>query len=275
MGIKWVVIILILTTFNTWASPEIIASSELKKTLRAHAIPKYDFKVIHTYPHNSQRFTEGLVLHDDKLYESQGLYHQSKLSIMEFPTLTPIRNVTISSRYFSEGITIIENNLYLLTYREHQGFVFDKSTLKLKNHFSFKGEGWGLTSAKNELIMSNGSGILTYLSTTDFKPIKQLAVTIGEKLLSGLNELEYVQEKIYANVLPTSIIVMISSKTGQVEGWIDIESLKPTKVCHPNVCVANGIAYYPKHQSFLITGKFWPLLYEVKIRCRQKNKCPA
>ncbi|WP_133130999.1 glutaminyl-peptide cyclotransferase [Legionella yabuuchiae] len=257
--------ILIMMVVSPIACSEIIDSLKLKNALIKYAIPKYDFKVVHIYPHDTQSFTQGLLFDEDKLYESQGIYGHSKISIKAFPTMKPIRQLNIPSDCFSEGIAIIKNNLYLLTYREHEGFVFDKSMLTLKESFQFNGEGWGLTSANNQLIMSNGSGILTYLSSTTFKPLKQVAVKIQDKLLSGLNELEYANDKIYANVLPTSIILIVSPLSGQVESWLDIESLKPTQDCPLNICVANGIAYNPRHQSFLVTGKYWPSLYEIKI----------
>ncbi len=228
--------------------------------------PIYDYKIIHIYPHDRHDFTEGLLLENDYLYESTGLYQQSKLEIKDLITGNVLRKHVLPTNYFAEGIAMIGKHIYQLTYKEHTGFVYDKKTLKLERIFHYSTEGWGLTSDGKQLIMSDGSDQLFFIDPNTFDITRTIMVKDQNNAVYYLNELEYIHGNIYANIWPTDIIAIISSENGQVLGWINIKSLNTYPNCATNDCVSNGIAYREKNHSLLVTGKNWSYIYEIQLR---------
>lgn len=240
----------------------------LKQILIDAHIPEYQYQIINTYYHDTRSFTEGLYFQDGLIYESTGLYGQSKLRKYELNNTKILKEYSLQKAYFGEGMTVLGEHLYQLTYREHIGFIYDKNSFQIKDKFSYPNEGWGLTTDDQQLIMSNGSDRLTFLDTLNMKVIRSLPVTACGKKISSLNELEYIDGMIYANVWPTSIIVIISPQNGNVQGWININALKPISSCFE--CVANGIAYNDKDKTVFVTGKNWPSLFAIKVSTPQK-----
>jgi len=233
------------------------------RLIKAH-ITEYHYQITKKYPHYKNSFTEGLQLNHDYLYESSGLYGLSVIRKINLNTNKIMQEYHLPKDYFGEGITLLGDNLYQLSYREHTGFVYNKNTLRLKKIFHYPGEGWGLTTDGKELIMSQGSGTLTYINPMSLKPTHSLVVKFKGQDINCLNELEYVNGKIFANVWPAQIIVIISAKTGEIQGWLNIENLK-YHCADENECVANGIAYDKKNNTLLVTGKYWPYLYSLKL----------
>lgn len=242
----------------------VLTDADLQQLLFNQKIPQYSYRLIAAYSHDTNSFTEGLILQDDFLYESTGLYANSKIRKFSLKTGDMVKEFLLPKKYFAEGITIIGDNIYQLTYKEHAGFIYDKRTLKLKKTFFYPHEGWGLTNDGIQLIMSNGSAILSFINPQTFKIEKNLWVAAGKIPIYYLNELEYVQGKIYINVWPTSIVILVSPKTGQVLGWINLKKLK--LVSHGMFdYAANGIAFNEKNNTLFVTGKNWAYLYEIKI----------
>lgn len=225
----------------------------------------YRYHVIKIYPHDTHAFTEGLVFNNGYLYESTGLYQQSTLRKVALATGKILKKYALAPHYFAEGLTVIDSHLYQLTYKENIGFVYEKNTFQVEKIFYYGTEGWGLTTDGKQLIMSNGSTNLLFLDKETFKITKMLAVHDENNKTYSLNELEYINGKIYANVWPTSFIAIISVENGKIEGWIDIAKLYPKENCDSKDCVANGIAYDNQHHTLLVTGKNWPFLYAIKL----------
>jgi len=230
------------------------------------ATPLYEYKVVATYPHNTNSFTEGLIYQDNILYESDGLYQQSALRKIDLVSGKTLKEYNLPDKYFAEGITIIGDHLYQLTYQSRIGFVYNKNTFQLENTFRYPSEGWGLTTDGKELIMSDGSSMLNFIDPTTFKVTRTIIARDHKQPINHLNELEYINGKIYANIFPTDIIAIISPTDGKITGWINIQKLNPCPTCEGANQVANGIAYDAKNEALLVTGKNWPNTYAIKIR---------
>lgn len=245
-----------------------LASNDLsglkQKLINAH-IPEYQFDVINTRAHNRAYFTEGFEIDGAYLYESSGLYGKSKLVKMSLDAGKIIKEITLPAKYFAEGITIFNNQIFQLSYKERTGFIYDKESLALIKTFRINSDGWGLTHNDSSLIMSNGTSTLTFIDPTNQKSTRSLQVTVDNQPVNYLNELEYIDGQIFANIWPSSLIVIIDPQSGNVTGWLDIQRLVPTLSCKPAECIANGIAYHTEDKTLLLTGKYWPTIYTVKI----------
>ncbi len=221
----------------------------------------YGYKVIKTYPHDPDAFTEGLELHNGLLYESTGMEGKSWVGIRTLESATYKAKVTINPRYFGEGMTIFGEKLYQLTWKDRKGFIRDKDTLKEIGTFSYYGEGWALTHNDTHLIMSDGTSTLRFLDPKNpGKPVKTIRVTNMGQPVTQINELEWVKGEIYANIWQTEYIIRIDPSTGTVVGIIDMNGLLPD---HPDYL--NGIAYDAKADRLFVTGKNWPKLFEIKL----------
>ena len=220
-----------------------------KRFYAQHSIPFYRFKIIKKYPHNQDYFTEGLVIHNDKLYESSGGYANSKIVVLNLAQNKILREYKLPKQYFGEGITILNNKLYQLTYKSNTGFVYNLPDFKLLQTFRYPSQGWGLTTDGKYLIMSDGSSALHFLDPKTFQQVKVIYVTAKHKNIGYLNELEYINGKIYANVWQSNLIAIIVPDTGKVVAWIDLAEFPHD---------ANGIAY--DGQTIYITGKHWPFV---------------
>jgi glutamine cyclotransferase len=221
-----------------------------------------------TWAHDITAFTEGLVVHNGLLYESTGNFKQSWIGIIDVKTGKPDKKIILEDQYFGEGITILNNKIYQLTYKTKTGFVYDLKTFKRIKTFTYdNAEGWGLTHNNENLIMSDGTDKLTFLDTASLRPVKTLAVTDEDGPVEKLNELEYVDGFIYANIWETNLIVKIDASTGKVVGRIDLTSKRPdVELINPRADVLNGIAYHAASKSLLVTGKYWPFIFVLQLK---------
>lgn len=238
---------------------EIIHASSHLKTA-----PVYQIQIIHTYPHDSQAFTEGLFFYNGFLYESTGLNNESKLRKIDLATGKVLQQYDLASQYFGEGITTLNQRIYQLTYQSQIGFVYDLN-FKLLKTFSYQGEGWGLASDDHYLIKSNGTAQLQFIDPQNFKVVREITVHDGAQAIDNLNELEYINGKIYANVWFANRIAIISPQTGLIEGWIDCSKLVALQHINDPNAVLNGIAYDSQNHYILVTGKLWPAIYAIRI----------
>jgi glutamine cyclotransferase len=229
------------------------------------AIPVYTYKVLHTYPHDTNAYTEGLVYRDGQLYESTGLRGQSELRRVELETGEVVQKVALPNKYFGEGLTIYDSKLIQLTWQTRVGFVYDLDSFKLLRQFNFGTEGWGLTQNGQYLIRGDGSSTLYLLDPNTFEEVGRIDVQASGQPVFNLNELEYIDGEIFANVWKTDRIARIDPQTGHVVGWIDLSGLlSPREVSSPGA-VLNGIAYDVAGQRLFVTGKNWPHLFEIQL----------
>ena len=231
--------------------------------------PLTAYRVIHTYPHDPQAFTQGLIYLDGHLYESTGLEGQSTLRMDDLDSGHVLQERTVPPQFFAEGLTNWGSTLVQLTWQAHTGFVYDRTTFKLLRMFHYDGEGWGLTQDGKRLILSDGTSSLRFLNPNTFAVERTLPVTDHGTPIDQLNELEYVHGEIYANVWMSNRIARISPRTGNVIGWIDLTGLLPVvEQANPNA-VLNGIAYDAKQNRLFVTGKLWPKLFEILTEPRR------
>ena len=221
-------------------------------------------QILKTYPHDRSAFTQGLLLHGGRLYESTGNVGQSSLREVELDTGRVVRRTSVPPPYFAEGLTLVGDRLIQLTWQHGRAFVYDRQTFTKQNELSYQGEGWGLCTAKDQVVMSNGSATLTFRRPGDFGVIRTVQATMDGRPLAQLNELECVDGAVYANVWTHDMIVRIDPATGRVTQRIDAAHLLSPLERH-GVDVLNGIAYDPADRTFLITGKYWPKLFRVKF----------
>jgi glutamine cyclotransferase len=218
------------------------------------AVPVYGYKIITVYPHDKAAYTQGLVYDGQILYESTGLYGNSTVRQVELETGKIQQSYSMPSRYFGEGLTIWKDRLIQLTWRSRIGFVYNKSDFKQIRNFSYEREGWGITSDGRHLIMSDGSDTLYFINPDTFTDDDSIRVKESGKPVFNLNELEYINGSIVANVYFDNRIAIISPETGAVTGWIDLRELTAREKNLSTVDVLNGIAYNPKNGTLLVTG---------------------
>ena len=229
-------------------------------------MPVYGFVVKNSYPHDPKAFTEGLVFRDGFLYESTGMKGQSSIRKVELATGKILQKKDLPAELFGEGIADLDGNLIGLTWTTELGFVFDLKTFQLKKRFSYTGEGWGLTSHDRQLYMSDGSAFIRVLNPA-LKEVRRFQVTADGTPIDRLNELEWVDGELFANVWGTDVIARIDPASGHVLGWIDLRTLLvPAMRGTTNVdAVLNGIAYDSKQRRLFVTGKLWPTLFEIEL----------
>ena len=223
--------------------------------------------VINKLPHDPQAFTQGLAIHNDELYESTGLYGHSSLRHLDIHTGKILHIISLSPDIFCEGIAILPNFLFQITWLEKKAFIYRYPSLELVKTIPYEGEGWGLCQNGSTLWMSNGSSVLTQRSAHDFSVLKTLRVHLNGKPVKDLNDLECVGNYLYANILQKNWIVQIDSDSGEVKAILNMQSLlslKEKALLKPEQ-VLNGIAYRPSTDTFFITGKQWPWLFEVRF----------
>jgi glutamine cyclotransferase len=228
--------------------------------------PVQSYKVVATFPHDTTSFTQGLVFADGELYESTGLNGESTLRRVDIKTGQTLQRIDIPKQYFAEGLALVGDELLQLTWQHKLGFVYDRKTFKRKRTFSYDGEGWGIAyDGKSRLVMSDGSDRLRFLDPKTLTPLKTLRVQDAGRPVMNLNELEWIENEIWANVWQTDRIVRISPVTGDVTGWIDLSSLFPRSQRMPPADELNGIAYDKATRRIFITGKKWPRLYQITV----------
>ena len=228
-------------------------------------------EVLNVYPHDSESYTQGLLLHDGVFYESAGLHGKSQSSLRRVDPTTGevLQRLDIPEEYFGEGLALVDDRLIQLTWKGQTAFVYDLATFEQVGTFNYEGEGWGLCYDGDALYMSDGSPIITVRDPETFEPTARILVTFQDQLVKRLNELECVGDAIYANVWLTPYIVRIDKATGVIDGVIDAAGLlTPEEVEQldgDNDAVLNGIAYDPENDVFYITGKLWPHVFEVRF----------
>ncbi len=249
-----VVITVVVLRKNT---PQTISS--LPETME----PLMTYQVLNVYPHDPSAFTQGLIYLDGFLYESTGLYGESSLRKVVLETGEVLQQVTLSSDYFAEGLTVWEETLIQLTWREGMGFVYDALDFSVISQFGYPMEGWGLTQDGERLIMSDGSSTLYFLVPETFEILATVTVTYEGEEINLLNELEYIRGEVFANIWKTDELIRIDPETGEVTGWIDLAGILPEDAQTETTDVLNGIAYDAAQDRLFITGKRWPYLYEI------------
>ena len=233
-------------------------------------IPTYGYRIVKGYPHDPNGFTQGLVFVDGFLFEGTGLRGRSSLRKVDLTTGAILQFSNLPAHFFGEGVTVYHHQVIQLTWRANLGFVYDQDTFKLLETFHYPTEGWGITHDGEHLIMSDGTSTLHFLDPKTYKEISQIKVHDLEGPVSNLNELEYVQGLILANVWQTDKIAQISPETGEVVGWIDLRGLlRPEDRAGP-VDVLNGIAYDHRNDRLFVTGKLWPRLFEIELTPPEK-----
>lgn len=227
-------------------------------------IREYALEVVAEYPHDVESYTQGLFFHDGQLYESTGMHGKSTFRMVDLATGEASRKLSFDNKYFIEGSVIWKDNLYILTWESRMAFIYDAKTLEYKSSWKYPREGWGITTDGKNLIASDGSANLYFLDE-NFAQMKKVLVTIEGRPVRFLNELEYIDGKVWANVYTSDEIVIINPKDGHVEGVIDCRGLLPKNLYTSETDVLNGIAYNPEDGKTYLTGKNWPKLYEVKL----------
>ena len=225
--------------------------------------PILKHQVIKAYPHDRAAFTQGLFFLDGQLWEGTGLYAHSGIRRVELATGKILQNRPVGDSYFGEGIAVLGNQLFQLTWKNGLMFVYDKTTLQLQKAIRYTGEGWGLTTDGKQLIMSDGSSALHFLDPANGNKVATIRVTDGGREIANLNELEWIKGEIWANVWQSNRIARIDPKTGRVKSWLNLTGiLSPVEA--KGTDVLNGIAYDAKADRIFITGKLWPKIFEIK-----------
>jgi len=226
---------------------------------------RYSFEVVHAWPHDPGAFTQGLVFQNGELLESTGLNGRSSLREVNLETGRVMRQDTVPSAYFAEGLAVIGDKAYQLTWKGQTGFIYDVPSFDLRGTFPYEGEGWGLTTDGKLLVMSDGTSGIRFIDPETFKVVRSIEVTLSGKPVVRLNELEWIKGEIFANVWQTDTVVRIDPATGVVRGVIDFAFLLPLDQ-RAGADVLNGIAYDPAHDRLFVTGKLWPKLFEVRLK---------
>ena len=226
----------------------------------------YGYEVVNAYPHDPAAFTQGLVYLEGVLYEGTGLNGRSSLRKVELETGRVLQQRDLDTRFFGEGIAIFNNRVLQITWQSQTAFVYDVDTFELRTQFSYATEGWGLTHDGERLIMSDGTSTLYFRDPFSFAETGRVAVRQGDSPVANLNELEFIDGQVFANIWQSDRIVRIDPHSGQVTGIIDLSGLlSAADRGGRRVDVLNGIAYDARGDRLFVTGKWWPKLYEVKL----------
>jgi glutamine cyclotransferase len=242
-----------------------VANLSNEKAAGQEPVPIYGYEVVHVWPHDPGAFTQGLVFHDGKLLESTGQVGRSSLRRVELETGKVLQKVDVPEPYFAEGITLLKGKIYQLTWQQQLGFIYDAWTFEKIGKFNYQGEGWGLTNDGQSLLLSDGTNRIRFLDPDNFQVRKTIAALDGSMPVIEINELEYIQGEIYANIWHDDRIIRIDPQTGRVVGWIDLTGLLARGEVHDEEAVLNGIAYDDTNGRLFVTGKLWPKLFEIRI----------
>ena len=233
-----------------------------------NSVPSYyTYEIVNTYPHDITSYTQGLEFHNGELYESTGQKGESKLRKVNYETGEVLKNINLENSYFGEGLTILNDKIYQLTWRGKRGFVYDVNTFEKLSTFNYgtSKEGWGICNDGKTLFKSDGTEKIWLLNPENLTEESHIEVYTEKGKIPSLNELEWIDGKIFANIYQRNGVVIINPKTGGVEGVIDFKPLKELVTQHDELDVLNGIAYHPERETIFVTGKNWDKLFEVKI----------
>jgi glutamine cyclotransferase len=228
----------------------------------------YKYEVVNTYPHDITSYTQGLEFHNGELYESTGQKGESKLRKVNFETGDVLKNINLANNIFGEGLTIMNDKIYQLTWQAERGFVYDVNTFEKLSSFKYgkSKEGWGICNDGSTLYKSDGTEKIWLLNPENMTEQSHIQVYTEKGKIPSLNELEWIDGKIFANIYQKNGVVIINPKTGGVEGVIDFKPLRKLVTQHDELDVLNGIAYHPERKTIFVTGKNWDKLFEVRIK---------
>jgi glutaminyl-peptide cyclotransferase len=231
------------------------------------ATPVDGYTVVHTYPHDTGAYTEGLFFLNGFFYEATGEVHRSSIRKVDPKTGEVIQRANLDTSDYGEGIVAWKNKLIQLTWQSHHGFIYDLNSFKQIGQFDYPGEGWALTQNGHRIFMTDGTPTIRILDPETLQQVGKIDVTANGQPLGNLNEVEWVKGQLYANVWLTHRIARIDPASGKVVAWIDLTGLgpKPDETNDPTNDVLNGIAYDAEHDRLFVTGKRWPLIYEIKL----------
>jgi glutamine cyclotransferase len=248
------------------ANSNVATTADSSATTPNETVPTYSYKIKNTWPHDRRAYTQGLIYLDGILWESTGQYGASSLRKVELKTGKVIKQIAVPPKYFAEGMTVFQNKVFQLTWQEQKGFIYDPETFQKQGEFDYSGEGWGLTHDGHSLIMSDGTNQIRFLDPATLQTTRTVSVYDGHGApVEKLNELEYIDGEIYANIWQTDRIVRIEPGSGKILGWIDLTGLLKTKDRSGEEDVLNGIAYDAAGKRLFVTGKMWPKLFEIEI----------
>lgn len=225
----------------------------------------YGYRVVKTYPHDRMAFTQGLEYRDGFLYEGTGLAGRSSVRRIDLATGKVLQNYDLPQPYFGEGITLLNQQIFQITYQTQTGFVYDRSSFRVLRSFSYPGEGWGLTNDGKHIYMSDGTADIRVWDPATLKEVRRITVKDGLKPVLQINELEWVRGELYANIWHSDRIARISPGDGKVLGWIDLSGILPRNQRPEAEAVLNGIAYDPAGDRLFVTGKLWPSIFEIRL----------
>lgn len=220
------------------------------------------YVVVDEFPHDPQAYTQGFDFQGRRLFEGTGLHGRSSLRRVDLESGEVLRQVDLAERHFGEGIVVLGQRIYQITWQSQRAFVYDKKTFERIRRFTYEGEGWGITHDGDRLIMSNGTSAITFRDPATFEVLDEIQVTEDGEGVPGLNELEWVDGEIFANVYPTTDVVRIDPETGEVTGHLDMTPLKEQQ---QDGEVPNGIAYMEVEGRLFVTGKLWSSVYEIEL----------
>jgi glutamine cyclotransferase len=244
---------------------QVSAKSEGQSNNQADEVPTYTYEVVNSWPHLTTHFTQGLVYYDGHLYESTGQYGSSTLCRLDLKTGKVQKKVDVEREYFAEGMTILGDKIYQLTWQAHKGFVYNLKKFDRLAEFSYEGEGWGLTNDAHALILSDGTNKIRFIDPQSFRVLRSIEVYDHGQPLTELNELEYIKGEIYANIWHSEKVVRIDPVSGKILAWIDLAGLRRPEDGADSDNVLNGIAYDEKNDRLFVTGKRWSKLYEIRL----------
>ncbi len=237
----------------------------------ASATPEYTFAIVRNFPHDTSAYTQGLAYRDGFLYEGTGLNGRSSIRKLRLETGEVVQHVDLGPEFFGEGITLIKDRVFQLTWKSEVGFVYDLNTFHLLRRFSYSGEGWGLATNGRELFMSDGTSEIRVLDAETLREKRRIRVHDGSTQVDQLNELEFVEGQLFANVWHSNRIARISPETGALVGWIDLTGLLSPIYRLESEAVLNGIAYDPIRKRLFVTGKLWPSVFEIKLSPKRRR----
>lgn len=239
--------------------------SQSARKNRDGSVPEYSYRIVNSFPHDPQAYTQGLVYKDGFFYEGTGLNGRSSLRKVRLVTGKVLQRVDLPPEFFGEGITLLSGKIFQLTWKAHGGFIYDARDFRQLGRFSYAGEGWGLTTDGRDLYMSDGTAGIRVLDPLTLKEKRRIRVHDSADAIQELNELEYINGEIFANIWQTDKIARISPRTGKVVGWIDLAGILSPMYRRTPDAVLNGIAYDSQGKRLFVTGKLWPSIFEIQL----------
>ncbi len=245
-----------------WCLPQGLLASSLATP---HAVTQYDYRIVASYPHSVDSFTQGLEYRRGLIYESAGRRGQSRIFKRPLHSVEPLNSKRLPRQYFAEGLSLLDNKLFQLTWQSGRGFIYDPDTLEKLGDFPIDGEGWGMTNDGKHLITSDGTSRIRFIDPNTLATVRTVNVSFDGNPLVNLNELEWIDGILYANIWQSHWIVMIDPGSGHVIGKVYLKDLLPDSLRTAKTGVLNGIAFDHHQKRLLVTGKYWPRIYHIEL----------